>query len=441
MIEEIKACKNLIFLNLEGNSLGVDAAKAIGEALKAHPEFTDALWKDLFTGRLKSEIPLALKALGEGIIAAKAKLSIIDCSDNALGPNGMVGLVDLLKSPACYSLKTLKLNNCGLGIQGGKMLAQALLTCYEESKKNGTPLQLKVFEAGRNRLENAGATALAGIFETLKSLEVIAMPQNGIYHPGISAIAKALNVNTKMRILNLNDNTITSIGAEALAPAIANLNNLQEINFGDCLLKTNGAISIASALAEEHTTLEILNLEYNEISSRGGRVISASLENKPNLKEVHLNGNKFSKTFCEEISMDMAALDKAEALKSLDENDDVDEDEEGQSDDEDEDEEDYEEEEDEEDEDDDDAEYEDEEDEIDEENEGAMIRSSKNSSINTTLDNSTNKSTSDESNMPSTIESFVRLPNPSENFFNSIKENNKLAGFRKFLLVNYNLYV
>lgn len=114
----------------------------------------------------------------------------------------------------------LKLNNCGLGIGGGKMLSQALLDCYESSVKAGTPLQLKVFIAGRNRLENDGAKALAKVFEKVKSLEMVWMPQNGIYHPGISALSEAFKVNPNMKSLNLNDNTITAKGAESLAEAL-----------------------------------------------------------------------------------------------------------------------------------------------------------------------------------------------------------------------------
>lgn len=99
--------KQLEYLDLEGNSLGVEAATAIGEALKKHPEFKKALFKDLFTGRMKTEIPKALENMGIGMIAAKANLTVLDCSDNALGPNGMVGLVGLLKSSTCYSLQVL----------------------------------------------------------------------------------------------------------------------------------------------------------------------------------------------------------------------------------------------------------------------------------------------------------------------------------------------
>lgn len=90
---------------MEGNTLGVDAARGIGEALKKHPEFKRALFKDLFTGRLKTEIPKALELLGKGMITAGAQLTVLDCSDNALGPNGMTGLVELLKSSTCFSLQ------------------------------------------------------------------------------------------------------------------------------------------------------------------------------------------------------------------------------------------------------------------------------------------------------------------------------------------------
>lgn len=63
--------------------------------------------KDLFTGRLKTEIPQALQSLGNGMTVAGANLAVLDCSDNALGPNGMTGLVDLLKSRTCFSLQVI----------------------------------------------------------------------------------------------------------------------------------------------------------------------------------------------------------------------------------------------------------------------------------------------------------------------------------------------
>ena len=51
----------------------------------------------------------------------------LDLSDNAFGPNGMTGLTEFLCSCSCYSLHELRLNNNGLGIQGGKV--RCCLSC------------------------------------------------------------------------------------------------------------------------------------------------------------------------------------------------------------------------------------------------------------------------------------------------------------------------
>ena len=39
IVEAIEKCKTLKTLKLEGNTLGVDSAKAISKALEKHPEF------------------------------------------------------------------------------------------------------------------------------------------------------------------------------------------------------------------------------------------------------------------------------------------------------------------------------------------------------------------------------------------------------------------
>lgn len=60
-------------------------------------------------------------SLGEGLITAGAQLVELDLSDNAFGPDGVRGFEALLKSSACFTLHELKLNNCGMGIGGGKV--------------------------------------------------------------------------------------------------------------------------------------------------------------------------------------------------------------------------------------------------------------------------------------------------------------------------------
>ncbi|ROT80000.1 hypothetical protein C7M84_001272 [Penaeus vannamei] len=291
--EAIRNHKDLRCLVLEANTLGVEAAKVMGDALAMHPEFERAHWKDLFTGRLKTEIPEALRHLFSGLIRAGAKLKELDLSDNALGPVGVEGMVDFMSSPVCYSLQELRLNNNGLGIKGGTMLAESLMRLVDNAKAAGTPLTLKVFIAGRNRLEKEGAKVYAKFFKAVGTLEEVAMPQNGIFHEGIAALADAFSTNNNLRVVNLNDNTFTPKGAQAMADKLPMMQNLEVINFGDCLIKTAGAKMIAKALTSGHKNLRELFLDSNEINIKGGLAIAEAMADKENLDKLMLDCNQF----------------------------------------------------------------------------------------------------------------------------------------------------
>ena len=103
-------------------------------------------------------------------------------SDNAFGPDGIKAFECLLTGMP--SLEVLKVNNCGLGSEGGEMIAAALT--------RNESLKLKDFEAGRNRLEDKGITALANIFAQMNSLEVVHVPQNDIKDEGMNILLSNL---------------------------------------------------------------------------------------------------------------------------------------------------------------------------------------------------------------------------------------------------------
>ncbi|KAK8785104.1 hypothetical protein V5799_008528 [Amblyomma americanum] len=314
IVEAIARCPKLEMLCLEGNTLGPDAAKAIGKALEARPTLKRALWKDMFTGRLKTEVPNAVRFLSAGVLLSKANLTELDLSDNAFGPVGAEALVVLLSSSCCFQLEVLQLNNNGLGTGGAGLLAKALTACITNSTEAGKPLALKTFICGRNRLENPGAIALGAVFGKLTSLEEVALPQNGIYHEGIAALAKGLMSNKNLRVLNLNDNTFTPEGARHMSKALRHLNKLEVINFGDCLIKTAGAKMIADALKEGHSTLKDVNLGYNEVTLDGGLAIVEALKDKPLLETLELDGNKFGTGGVEKLEEAMEAAGKIDKL-------------------------------------------------------------------------------------------------------------------------------
>ncbi|XP_068108145.1 ran GTPase-activating protein 1 [Hyperolius riggenbachi] len=361
MIREIAECDGLQALRLEGNTVGVEAAKAIAKALETKPDLKRCHWSDMFTGRLRPEIPPALISLGDALITAGAQLTELDLSDNAFGPDGVRGFEALLKSSSCFTLQELKLNNCGMGIGGGKILAAALTECHKKSSSLGKPLALRVFVAGRNRLENDGATALAEAFRLIGTLEEVHMPQNGINHPGITALAEAFKSNPLLKVINLNDNTFTDKGGIAMAEALKNLRQVEQINFGDCLVRSKGALAIATALKEGLHKLKELNLSFCEIRRDAAIALAESVEEKSELERLDLNGNNFGEEGCDHIQEVLDGFNMTSVLCSLSD-DEGEEDEDDDDDDDDDDEEDD-------DDDDDDEEGEEEDEEVEDEEE------------------------------------------------------------------------
>lgn len=85
VIDQIRKHLNLEVLDFRGNTLSVLAGKLIAESLKTRRELKECIWSDMFTGRLKDEIPLVLDALGEALTASGCRLTTLDLSDNAFG--------------------------------------------------------------------------------------------------------------------------------------------------------------------------------------------------------------------------------------------------------------------------------------------------------------------------------------------------------------------
>ena len=279
--------EKLVKINLEGNTLGIEASAAIGRALRSKPDLKFALLKDLFTGRLKTEIPEALQHLTEGIAASGAQLVELDLSDNAFGPIGMKALVDFLGSESCRNLQFLRLNNNGLGIQGATLLASVI----------GQLGRLEVFICGRNRLENDGSSVVARSLKNISTLKTIEMPQNGIRAEGIRLISDVILSNRELTQLNLNDNTMAEEGGEAIASSLEVLTDVKIINFGDCLIRSGGCVAILKALSKSGSlkTMEKLLLNGNEIS--GDEAVETILEIfaqevNPAL-EIDLSNNNF----------------------------------------------------------------------------------------------------------------------------------------------------
>ncbi|RNA35325.1 ran GTPase-activating 1 [Brachionus plicatilis] len=288
---EIKKCKTIKVLRLEGNTISPEAADELSKSLEQHPELERLIVNDIFTGRLKDQIPPALKSLCGALNKSGAHLVEINMSDNAYGPIGLDALVDFLATDTCFSLREIRMHNNGLGPQGSQKFASALHKCLTNSQGR---FKLKVFVCGRNRLELEGARSIGAVLKKIATLEEIQMPQNGIRPNGIEYLADACMHNPQLKTINFNDNTFLKSGAEWMSKALINLKNLEHLNLGDCLLKSKGALLITRAVAQLQSLKE-LNLSFNEVDLQTGLEICNILTKSSfkNLELIDLNGNRF----------------------------------------------------------------------------------------------------------------------------------------------------
>lgn len=305
----INSTKTMKALELRGNTLGIQAGNVIAKALERHPELERCLWSDLFTGRLKNEIPPILEALGQAMIKAGCKIRELDLSDNAFGPIGADALKEFLESPSAFTLEVLKLNNNGLGV-GGKQIAKSLTECLRKSIAVGgeNRLRLKTFVAGRNRLENPGAHALAATFKSLETVEWFDVRQNGIHEEGIRALVTALKYNRNLRHLWLEDNTVLPKGAKALAKTLESWPKLEVLNLSDCLLRDAGCNYVIDHLNPQlHRHLKHVYLCGNELTPPVAKLLIQKwiqkfdgFTPKPTL---HIHTNSFGDEFDEVAAM------------------------------------------------------------------------------------------------------------------------------------------
>lgn len=252
--------KNVRKLILQGNTFGIEASQRIGMELANQPNLVEAHFKDLFTSRGRDEVPEAMKYLLDGISDSGAQLTLLDLSDNAIGPIGAPSVINFLESPSATTLEKLYLNNCGLGPEGSSSIAATI------SKLES----LREFVCGRNRLENKGAANISRALSELTNLEVLKVNQNGIMVEGIKKFVEVLKANEEtITEIDFSDNTIKAEGARALAKTLSRLKSLRSLRLDDALLQNEGFSVICTALASSPclSTLEEATFEGNELHS------------------------------------------------------------------------------------------------------------------------------------------------------------------------------
>ncbi|KAJ7068662.1 hypothetical protein C8F01DRAFT_1208134 [Mycena amicta] len=282
-------------IHFGGNTIGVDASLALAEFLQKANNLKIADFADIFTGRLISEIPLALTAICDAL-KDKTSLIEINLSDNAFGGRSVEPMVPFLTHNR--SFQVLKLNNNGLGPAGGVVLANALLESAKLSQAEGKKSNLRTVICGRNRLEDGSASAWAEAFAAHGTLQEIRMPQNGIRMDGITALALGLAKNSDMREIDLQDNAFIAdgelAGVKAWTDALKQWPELTALNLSDCVLASDGEVpTIITVLAGgSNPKLHTLQIQNNNLETDSFLALASGIAKMPELKLLEVQWNE-----------------------------------------------------------------------------------------------------------------------------------------------------
>lgn len=150
----------------------------------------------------------------------------------------------------------------------------------------------------RNRYEGLTdkvAYRLAETIRALPSLRTLKIRDHRIGDEGIKQIADAIETNTSIEVLDLSCNLITSIGFNYLTEKLLNNKFVRTLHLSACAigvnLKSDGAY--VQALSRNRT-LKALYIQNNAIDDEGGAGIAKIIESNTSLEEIKMGWNRIT---------------------------------------------------------------------------------------------------------------------------------------------------
>eukprot|EP01138_Halocafeteria_seosinensis_P009475 gb/GECG01009683.1/.p1 GENE.gb/GECG01009683.1/~~gb/GECG01009683.1/.p1 ORF type:complete len:445 (+),score=79.45 gb/GECG01009683.1/:1-1335(+) len=261
-----------------------EAAEVAARAIAKLPALEVVHMDDIIAGRPEAEALEVYRILSAALV--DHKLRVINLSDNAIGPKGLVPLTKLLRDR--QYLEEVYFCNDGISAESAQTIADLLL--YR------TPTTLKRIEFFNNMSGSDGAIAIARLVEASPQLEYFRFSSSRGGKEGGEALANALNNTKNLQHLDLHDNTLGVVTGKALARPLLKQPNLLYLDLGDISLEQEGLEYVASAVLKGPCchTLEYLDLSTNDVEGEeAAQVVAALLRQLRRLRVVKLEGNEF----------------------------------------------------------------------------------------------------------------------------------------------------
>lgn len=135
------------------------------------------------------------------------------------------------------SLRTFLINNCGLGIDGTTIIANAL-------KTGG--VNLEVIAMARNRLENQGTIEISSALKGMSNIKEVHLYQDVIRAEGMVPLLNSL-MDKNLVTLDISDNFINGDAVPVFCEFLEKAKALQNLNVSDCNIQEDDNEKIVEA--------------------------------------------------------------------------------------------------------------------------------------------------------------------------------------------------
>ena len=139
-------------------------------------------------------------------------------------------------------------------------------------------------------ISSTSMTSLAEMIEK-SSLEELHLCGNDIEDEGVSALASSVVQNKALKNLDLRSNGITYHATLSLQGMLISIPCLSTLNISNNGISDMGAAALARGLAHSQCVVENLDLNQNEIGSRGVMVLAKTLRTNKKLVSLNISFN------------------------------------------------------------------------------------------------------------------------------------------------------
>ncbi|GET65235.1 RNI-like protein [Rhizophagus irregularis DAOM 181602=DAOM 197198] len=192
---------------------------------------------------------------------------------------------------------TLDNRRRGLG-EGGTVILESLLNSRRKTS------YLETFSIKENVLGKQCSKLLSMVLHKHKiTLTKVILSRNSFYNSDLCRIIESLSLCKKLQIINLEDNFFTKKTSKMLSRSLANWPDLKQLIINDCLICKKGVIYILEALLKgTNKNIEYLGFQYCSIDENGFYTLARGKGKggKGKKKEKELDDNEV-----EEIHNDM----------------------------------------------------------------------------------------------------------------------------------------